>query len=330
MAKRWKTLVASLAVATIGNSVAVRGQAGDAPRVRFELHWGVTGSESASIDLAGLPIRRDIVIFYEHSFGKYPRAWDGRPENGGTPHRADLAGHLEKVRQDVQRAIPQPGWSGYAVIDFESWHPDWELCPPGFQEFAVKQTRAESPWMDAAGALRMAKARHESAGRKFVLQTIEVCKAMRPSARWGFFNLPADGHQALADATPWLWEAQTAFFPVVSVDKQGIESGTPKPGQANVAEYRAHVRRAVDAAKRFAGDKPIIAIGWLRYPEFNEVFSLQFLAELDLRELLQETERSGADGLILWDDVSKPELALRYTGYLRTIVRPMLERLGVR
>ncbi len=323
---RW--VVLSLA-AFVSACIAARALSRENPEVALRtlpLHWGVGGSHAAAVDLTGLPIRRDTVFFYEHLLGKYPRFWNGRPENGGTPHRADLAGHIEKVRQDVKRAIPDPGWNGFAVIDFESWHPIWELCPSQFQRLAAEQVRSENSWLDAAGAARLAKARHESAARTFVLQTIELCKSVRPAARWGFFNSPADGQQAFVEKAPWLWEAQTAFFPVVSVDKQGIEQGVPKPGQADVALYRAHARRAVEVAKRVAGDKPVIAIGWLRYPEFNEAFALQFLEEFDLIELLREPRSAGADGLIFWDNVSEPSLATQYQNYLRITLRPLLDR----
>lgn len=39
----------------------------------------------------------------------------------------DLAAHLEKAVEDIERAIPDPYFSGLAVIDYEAWRPIYSM-----------------------------------------------------------------------------------------------------------------------------------------------------------------------------------------------------------
>ena len=45
--------------------------------------------------------------------------------NGGVPQRANLSGHLAMIRETLPLWIPDPSWSGNAVIDFEAWTTIW-------------------------------------------------------------------------------------------------------------------------------------------------------------------------------------------------------------
>lgn len=59
-----------------------------------------------------------------YSFGDWPTiAADGTRNNGGIPQLGNLSAHLEKAQADIVAAIPDPNFSGVAVIDFESWRP---------------------------------------------------------------------------------------------------------------------------------------------------------------------------------------------------------------
>jgi hypothetical protein len=40
--------------------------------------------------------------------------------DSGVPQAVNLTQHLDRVREGVVRWIPEPGWSGNAVIDFEA------------------------------------------------------------------------------------------------------------------------------------------------------------------------------------------------------------------
>ncbi len=291
------------------------------------LHWGASGTNAHQIDLTGLPILHDTVFYYEHQFGRYPRFWNGVAENGGSPHYNDLAAHLAKVQSDVPKKIPDPAWSGFACIDFESWHPVWDLSPRAFRDAAVQQVKNEQPNLSAELALSLAKSRHEIAAKEFLLRTIEACKALRPKARWGFFNMPASTHQGYVSQTAWLWEGSTAFFPAVSVDNMTVNHTSPGPGQTTIWMYRLHVDLGVGLAKSVGPGKPVIGVGWLRYPDFNPVYAFQFLTPTDVREMLQRPRAAGADGIILWDFINTASLVAPYSSFVQSTVRPAVDLL---
>ena len=55
----------------------------------------------------------------------------GDKVNGGVPQNANLSEHLETLARDVVHWIPDPDWSGNAVLDFEAWTTVWELNTGG-------------------------------------------------------------------------------------------------------------------------------------------------------------------------------------------------------
>lgn len=40
---------------------------------------------------------------------------------------ANITAHLLKAKLDIERAIPDADFSGYAVIDYEAWRPLYDL-----------------------------------------------------------------------------------------------------------------------------------------------------------------------------------------------------------
>lgn len=71
-----------------------------------------------------------MVIFYERKFGLCPyynNSDPNQPVNGGLPQNLSLADHLAAVEQQIQVAIPNPNFSGPAVIDLEEWRPLYKM-----------------------------------------------------------------------------------------------------------------------------------------------------------------------------------------------------------
>ena len=69
----------------------------------------------------------NLVLFYEKDLGLYPKVEPitGRLINGGIPQRVNISLHLELVRRQIRTAMPDVGFTGAAVIDWESWRPVW-------------------------------------------------------------------------------------------------------------------------------------------------------------------------------------------------------------
>lgn len=55
----------------------------------------------------------------------------GQEVNGGVPQNASLSKHHDTLARDVIHWIPNPDWSGNAVLDFEDWTTLWELNTGG-------------------------------------------------------------------------------------------------------------------------------------------------------------------------------------------------------
>lgn len=62
----------------------------------------------------------NITIFYSDKLGEYPYYGSGRePVYGGVPQNASLKQHLRKADDDLRTDIPDLGFHGLAVIDWE-------------------------------------------------------------------------------------------------------------------------------------------------------------------------------------------------------------------
>lgn len=296
--------------------------------VPFSWHWGVSGKFAHEVPTTGLPFQRDVVIFYQHDFGVCPYVHKDKAYNGGIPQRCDLQAHLAKVRIDVEQAIPDPEWSGFAVIDHEGWDVLWDKCSPAVQELGRAWVRESYPDRSARDVERLAKASFESAAKRFLLETIETCKAVRPRAKWGYYGYPWAHHAAFEKQLSWLWEASGALYPCVYTWKYGVEpaQGGPKQDQAPIAEYEAAIDASIQLSRRFAGEKPVMAFLWLRYHDLLPAYKLQMVNPLDLRAMLERPCRAGADGAILWEDIDTAELAAAYRAYFLDALGPAMAR----
>ena len=117
---------------------------------------------------------------------------DGVITNGGVPQAANLTEHLDEIRRTMPFGIAL-NYTGIVAIDFESWSPIWsEDTSIGGWHSALYQNRSISlvlqkqPTLPLAQAKVIAKRDFQAAGLDFFVQTIKLCRALRPNARWGY------------------------------------------------------------------------------------------------------------------------------------------------
>jgi hypothetical protein len=83
-------------------------------------------------DLQSIGITLDrVVVFGQAQFGKFPKLEDCNSDGncqtviyGGVPQNITqdmLRDHLRAVEANIQQRIPDPNFSGHAVIDYEAW-----------------------------------------------------------------------------------------------------------------------------------------------------------------------------------------------------------------
>ena len=65
---------------------------------------------------------RDVTIFYNVKLGNFPV--QGPHLIAGDP--TWISRHLTQVERDVDKWIPNNAYAGYAVIDYEHWHLQWD------------------------------------------------------------------------------------------------------------------------------------------------------------------------------------------------------------
>lgn len=298
--------------------------AAQAQRARQPFYtWAVTGKLEPNVSLDGTPITRDARIMYEHDFGTYPRFYKGNPEHGGTPMEVNIDAHLAELRKDVDKYVPAD-FSGWAIIDYESWDPVYSACKEEYRQRARAIVRQRHPNRSDADIERLAKVAWESAARTFLERTIQLCKQMRPNARWGYYGMPW-GHQGEAARLDWLWSASDALYPNAYFVKP-LARGPAKAGEMPVQQYRDTVKLIFEQARRLAGpDKPVVAMIFLGYEHENPNAPARITAE-DLELALTDPIAAGADGIAIWDALDRPDSDRVMNDYIRRVLGPALAR----
>ncbi len=319
------------ALAALAGACCIQARGEERAPAPWTFHYAATGAFASTIDLGEAPITRDrVVVFYMHNFGRYPYVDvdTGTEHNGVVPQRTDMTAHLLEVQADVARAIPDPRWDGFAVIDYEAWTPWWAHLTDRYKDESRAIVRAIHPEWSASQVENRARLRFEEAARSFMLRTLNTCKQVRPRAKWGFWSYPKQEFRD--DDAQWLWDAQTAFYPSVYMQMQGVpDHHEPGLGQAYASAFvRNRLVARVRYARELAGARPVAAFAWPRYGHTNpnEWLRLRPLTGSDLAMMLGGPRLFGADGVILWDNLPQASLAGVFQGYFNSRLGPAIER----
>ena len=101
--------------------------------------------------------------------------------------------HLQKAAESIAEKIPEPNYSGLAVIDWERWRPLWDTNFGKKNLYKVESmslVKKEGKLRNESEIEAEAKKRFESAGKRLMIETIELGKKLRPRALWGFYGFP--------------------------------------------------------------------------------------------------------------------------------------------
>jgi len=315
--------LAALAFISIGANT-------DAADPSFTFHDALTGANAGDLDWRQTPVREDVVVFYEHTLGLYPRI-DQNSENwinGGIPQEVELTRHLEKARLDIERLIPDPDWDGYAVIDYESWSPWWDLTEPPYRDGTRQVTERRYPGWTDEQIEQQSRHIYELFARAIMEETIRLGKQLRPEAKWGFWSYPRIS-QTVVDAS-WLWDLSDAYYPSIYMRDSLVPDGVELSlGEGYASDYIDEMFNGrLNMAKALAhGDKPVLAFAWPRYTQRNENQWLRYrqLKDEDLWLMLYGPYLWGIDGVIIWDNLSQPGVADVFQQYLDQRIAPQLE-----
>ena len=149
---------------------------------------------------------------------------DPRPDqrgtfrNGGLPQTANLSAHAAVLTQEIRAAIPDPGFSGNCVVDYEDWAPIWPgdgalfgrwsgTCGQGgvwsgpcglYRNASLRKVKSAHPSWSADEVEAVAKREWEAGATAFMRATLLTARAVRPKCRWGYYGYPPREQCAMA------------------------------------------------------------------------------------------------------------------------------------
>ena len=147
--------------------------------------------------------------------------------NGGVPQKADLAAHGAAIMEQLPSWIPEPEWAGNAVLDFEAWNPIWRLNAEQnggkhnrYQLYSIALVGAAHPEWSAEQKEAVARAEFEPAAMAFMVETLRICRELRPNARFGFYGMPLGlganpEYDRYAQQLLPIWQNSGAMYPSI-------------------------------------------------------------------------------------------------------------------
>lgn len=286
--------------------------------------------------------RRDgnkMMIFYSSLLGNYPRFLDDdgkKAVNGGLPQLGNLTAHLNKCVNDIKFYIPNSSYSGLAVIDWEAWTPLWSNMGWGsrkiYQQKSVEKVHLEHPEWNKDQLIEQATIEYEAAAKKFILNTLTLCKKMRPNAYWGFYLYPDCYNYAKTgtdlscpsrqivrdDKIQWMFNASSALYPSTYL---GIWFKDADRARSYVANRIGEAQR-VDYNRHDMASIPVYVYNNLVYRKTRI-----FLTRKDVIDSSGLALVMGASGVILWGDHmhENKSWCLELSRYVNTTLGPFLK-----
>ena len=250
-------------------------------------------------------------------------------QNGGVPQRANISLHLQQLRLDLDRFMPDKKFSGYALIDKEDWEPlycsNWVSAGSRyynvFSEFLVQQAHPE--WNESRVSAEAAS-QYDRAAKAFYLASLAEARRLRPHARWGYFGQPtappgpraSPAHKVSVLAgnqrKGWLFQAVDFLAPEIYV-QQRPEQQQPQnnytadltAGTAIIVSHSIALAEAASVATAGAHRPSVMPYGSIIYRDLRPpppaAVPRPYMVEREgLAATIQVPAGLGAEGVILW------------------------------
>ncbi|XP_036427199.1 hyaluronidase-1 [Colossoma macropomum] len=258
----------------------------------------------------------NITIFYSGKLGFYPH-YD--KENiavyGGVPQNASLSDHIWQADSDLRKAIPDQGFQGLAVVDWESWRPLWERnwdSKEVYWKGSRALVKAKHPDWNPEQIEVEAVKDFEGAARAFMEETLKLGRRERPEGLWGFYGFPCCYNYQYKknetytgecpplevkrnDMLSWLWNVSTALYPDIYLDLM------LKDHDRDILLYsRYRILEGLRVREQVTPIKPPV----IPYARIAFTYSLEFLSQEELVNTIGESVALGAAGIVLWGDAN--------------------------
>ncbi len=254
------------------------------------------------IDTITISTLRKINAAYPEANGITPQVVIGLYDNDST--LLDI--HLNKVYYDVTQV---PWENAIAVIDYEDWRAGWYTLGivPDKQKYqrlakALVRGHYNGLKLTEEEVEKIAKADFQYSAQKFLIKTLEKCRDRRPnsSVQFGYYDYPNRfstyrwGHESdqikeMNDELIELWETCDVLLP--SIYSYGEND--------NSLYIEYNIQEAVRISNEHTSSTPVYAFGWYRYHN-QSLYSLEFLNQNHVDDMLIIPKEKGARGLIIW------------------------------
>lgn len=295
---------------------------------------------SAEVDYAGAPLNHELIFLNQSWVGAFPRPGIHLYER--EPSRWQI--HFDKIARDMDRWVPED-YTGLVIIDYERWRPVWERTRNMRNDRAheraedydflldwrdtIRETRRDEYYShDQDSRLQFVYDTYDEMAIRFHVETLRECKRLRPNAQWSYFNFPQLHY--LSDETPRgvigygdlshrasrindkmqpIFDEMDFMVPSIyprawTVENNNFISELPRNRQNRTPNNEAFISSMVAEAARLGNGKPVYPIVSLQY---YFVSWRPFLNAVNIRQAVEVSRDSGADGLIFWGAVTTPD-----------------------
>lgn len=301
-------------------------------------------------------LSRDFVILYQHRTGLYPR---GGPHLSCDPEY--MRRHLEELAKDVVDQIPDPNFSGIAILDYECFPAIWdrvwnrpsdegpEALDEDFRDDWTEYTRSKHPEFDSLSEEdreQMLREGWEAAVADLFTRSINKARELRPHAKWGFYGYPyrffkhkreapvdkvsyGGGYykgSELNDRLQWMWDAVDIVTPSIYSQRPVGEPTADCDKYCTAAEDLLYVENMIREAQRVANGKPVMPFLTTVYADRQGCEYLQEVSDDTLYGQVVGPALAGADGAILWGHIRNADERADWQRMLDQRILPLMRQ----
>uniref|UniRef100_A0A914DHS2 Hyaluronidase n=1 Tax=Acrobeloides nanus TaxID=290746 RepID=A0A914DHS2_9BILA len=174
---------------------------------------------------------------------------------------------------------------------------------------SINEAKRKFPNISRKAVELKAQEMFDSGAKKFLLETIKLCKKLRPKAKWGFYDYPScnydAGHQGETECSKkyqsinerllWLYKEVGALYPQIYLYKKSEDRSITQSyihAKAMEAEWiQIITKRSI----------PLYFYSKIEYsPYINRSEGEHFYNKEDLCDTIGYPLNIGADGIVLW------------------------------
>ncbi|EEB14204.1 Hyalurononglucosaminidase, putative [Pediculus humanus corporis] len=253
--------------------------------------------------------------------------------NGGFPQNGSLSKHLKKLKNDT-RKYANVNLNGLGIIDFEVWRPvfrqNWnEQIIYKNKSIELAQHLKNNGSLNGKSVNASAKEEFEKHAKKFMLETLEDVKKLRPGGKWGYYGFPYC-YNYRVNNTPecpeiavrenneilWLFNESSALYPSLYL-KQSYNS----------SEHVKFMIGVLNEAYRISAMTNYIPV--YPYVRFKYLDTDEYLTQEDAYNSFEIPRQYQMGGIILWgksSDLNDEGKCLKFYNYVIDIVGPALNK----